>query len=1050
MRARLGFWILLAVVSLVSISTTVAQDYRIWDPVEGITIRQGLHIEWYRSMDSDADGNLCIVWSDTRTGDRDVYAMLIDPEGNQLWNEPLQVTDHVGRQEDPHVFPADDGNWIITWIDYRNDVNIEDKGDVYIQKINPDGEELWTENGVEVCVNTEKQISVQSFSDGDGGAVSIWVDGRSGSADIYAQRTNSDGVVQWTTDGLPVASGLGDQGNLGGGGFTSDTDGAGGIIAGWVDNRDATNQNLYVQRIDVNGDLVWSEEQGGRLLCGYDEEQTGLKMSPDGNGGAFFVWQDKRNDVAFGDVYGQRVDADGNDFWTENGEVICDATNAQSSLRIVNTEAGAAIVVWEDTRVDGISIDLYMQRISGESSMALSWGSGTEGIALCDATDDQTNLRVIADREGGASMTWLDERINEQPNFDLYGQRVDADGVKLWGDANGIVISDARGGQQDNIVRMLGNGRTVSVWGDKRNGSPGLYYQVIAPNGSVELIDNGVEIEYGIDSDARAPRIMQSGDYVYIGWADTRFIEATQAYLQKVDPADGSILWGRNGVNITPGFPFGEDTLFVRFDSVAFSPDGQGGILSAWSDNRQGVMTLVYAQRMDADGNPMWGDRGAEVAPHLYLDQIRPKIVPTGDGGMVILFLQMDDSFYQQVKAQRLDPDGNQLWGSEGTFITEGNNDHVLENFMLLDDNTIFLTYVKTLSDGATDLYAQIIDLDGDPVWDEPVVLCDESGFQFHSVTSQVNGGIVVAWEDTRRVQPITDLYGQFVNLDGSLDWTANGEMLIEQDHAQNRVRMGTSSDTANNFWLVWEDQRRGDQTDIYAQLFDLDGTPLLTDGGVEVSVAPADQENPRITVNSGNDIYVAWQDVEGESFQDLRYKHLLADGSNPDNIYPAEGFYLCSAFHRQENIAMIHYTDPGQDHQEGFIAAWEDLRSTGKDFLYNLFTQRVQDNTSDVNDNRGGVTPDSWALDGAYPNPFNPSTTLNFTVGEPAQVRLIVFDVLGRHVNELVNTRLSAGQHSVVWDGRDANGHLVASGTYFFKLEADGVQFARSMILLK
>ncbi|MCE5271072.1 T9SS type A sorting domain-containing protein [bacterium] len=86
-------------------------------------------------------------------------------------------------------------------------------------------------------------------------------------------------------------------------------------------------------------------------------------------------------------------------------------------------------------------------------------------------------------------------------------------------------------------------------------------------------------------------------------------------------------------------------------------------------------------------------------------------------------------------------------------------------------------------------------------------------------------------------------------------------------------------------------------------------------------------------------------------------------------------------------------------------------------------------------------------------PNPFNPSTTITFDLPEGAalqKVALRVYDLRGATVRVLVDEQLGGGRHSVQWDGRDAQGRQVASGVYFYRLEAGGRSAVRKMILLK
>jgi hypothetical protein len=94
--------------------------------------------------------------------------------------------------------------------------------------------------------------------------------------------------------------------------------------------------------------------------------------------------------------------------------------------------------------------------------------------------------------------------------------------------------------------------------------------------------------------------------------------------------------------------------------------------------------------------------------------------------------------------------------------------------------------------------------------------------------------------------------------------------------------------------------------------------------------------------------------------------------------------------------------------------------------------------------------TPRAAALGDAYPNPFNPSTRIPYTLASPARVSITIVDVLGRHVKNLINAKQPAGVYSIEWDGHDRAGTPIASGVYFAMLEADGARHAKKLILLK
>jgi FlgD Ig-like domain len=85
------------------------------------------------------------------------------------------------------------------------------------------------------------------------------------------------------------------------------------------------------------------------------------------------------------------------------------------------------------------------------------------------------------------------------------------------------------------------------------------------------------------------------------------------------------------------------------------------------------------------------------------------------------------------------------------------------------------------------------------------------------------------------------------------------------------------------------------------------------------------------------------------------------------------------------------------------------------------------------------------------YPNPFNPSTTISFSLSQTSSVvNLVIYNLKGQKVNTLANEILDAGTHQVVWNGKDDNGKHVASGIYFYKMKSGNFEETKKMILMK
>jgi len=123
-------------------------------------------------------------------------------------------------------------------------------------------------------------------------------------------------------------------------------------------------------------------------------------------------------------------------------------------------------------------------------------------------------------------------------------------------------------------------------------------------------------------------------------------------------------------------------------------------------------------------------------------------------------------------------------------------------------------------------------------------------------------------------------------------------------------------------------------------------------------------------------------------------------------------------------------------------------LEGDGNAYNDTLVTEArsVGETTTDSCENE---TP-AFSLGQCYPNPFNPSTTIGFTLGEAAHVRLAVYDVSGRLVRELMDDRRGAGLHSEIWDGTDRANRGVSSGVYFYRLEAGAFMETKKMVLLR
>jgi len=102
------------------------------------------------------------------------------------------------------------------------------------------------------------------------------------------------------------------------------------------------------------------------------------------------------------------------------------------------------------------------------------------------------------------------------------------------------------------------------------------------------------------------------------------------------------------------------------------------------------------------------------------------------------------------------------------------------------------------------------------------------------------------------------------------------------------------------------------------------------------------------------------------------------------------------------------------------------------------------------VGDKPGDILPKEFSLSQNHPNPFNPSTIIDFALPTRADVSINIYNVLGQKIKTLVNKEYNAGYYKETWDGTVENGALAASGIYFYKIDAGEFTATKKMILLK
>ena len=206
-------------------------------------------------------------------------------------------------------------------------------------------------------------------------------------------------------------------------------------------------------------------------------------------------------------------------------------------------------------------------------------------------------------------------------------------------------------------------------------------------------------------------------------------------------------------------------------------PDGAGGAIITWYDNRSG--TNIYAQRVDADGHTQWVANGSLIcgAP---ASQYAPYIAPDTSGGAIISWEDYRISPNNlDIYAQKVDASGVNQWTAGGVEICV--RSEIQQQAKVVSDGAGGGIIVwRDERDGHQDLYARRVDADGNVLWAAGgVPVCTDSSDQNgHQVIADGEGGAIVIWFNTRTSGMDHDIHAQRIDGDGVVQWAVDGEAI--------------------------------------------------------------------------------------------------------------------------------------------------------------------------------------------------------------------------------------------------------------------------------
>jgi len=434
--------------------------------------------------------------------------------------------------------------------------------------------------------------------------------------------------------------------------------------------------------------------------------------------------------------------AEGGIAWGSAGKPVCTASKNQQNIRMVPDGSGGAIIVWEDYR--GLDPNIYAQRINKDGNRL--WGD--YGVAVCTATSGQLNPVVVGDGSGGAIIAWEDYR--NVPNRNIYAQRINDVGMPMWL-TDGLPLAGLITQDQlfPDIVRD-GLGGAVIVWQEREGANQySIRAQRIEGNGIISWGDSGVIVSSGTVS-KEFPKVVNDGQGFIITWQDFHNTNY-DIYAQRVLISSGTVEWESFGMPVSSA---SGDQLEPEIVS-----DGLGGAIICWTDYRNSNSD-IYAQWINSAGVRRWesvivsGDLNGIPICQAQSEQTNPVIVSRIEGetivGAIFAWEDRRDNTNWDIYATGINLDIGSGWTADAVPIATGGQSQMCPR--LVNDSQgggIGAWREESLLTNQYQIFATKKGEGGIPLWNSypGVLVCQGSGIREHQIVSDGSGGIIVAWQ---------------------------------------------------------------------------------------------------------------------------------------------------------------------------------------------------------------------------------------------------------------------------------------------------------------
>ncbi|HCW75783.1 MAG TPA: hypothetical protein DHU63_04505 [Candidatus Marinimicrobia bacterium] len=747
-----------------------------------------------------------------------------------------------------------------------------------------------------------------------------------------------------------------------------------------------------------------------------------------------------------------------------NNLAICTSNGEQTVPKVAATSDGGCFVAWYDHR--GTNYDVYIQYLDPAGVPQL----GNNGLLVSNHTQDTwiTDWDMTVDLNDNAIFAVNDIRAGG--DWDIYGYSVSTDGTFNWG-IDGITLSNNAYFEPTPQVMTANDGNIYFAWQQETDDGYVINVYKVSPAGQDMWMPATITLssEFGLSIPRLAPT--NDGGFLlqYLVAQGGGFPTPNHLYIQRFN-ASGIAQWETAGVglNVAGGFGFAPLPNLVS--------DGNNGAVSFWYDSRT-MQNHVYLERINGLGNVSWTRDGVLASTANEL-QTSPAIAFNPATGNTTVFYQTSNTGQTAsgLGAQLFNAAGERQWTDNGIALVplSTQQQYLLQAFPQ-SDGTAVVVYLEYVAGSAVNALLKAIKLDdqGNMVWGPTAtVLASTPSSKGHLAASvRPNGTVVAAWHDDRNGNP--DIFIQNVNPDGSFGQpTVLNPSLVITSPSDSTIIHSLPLDVQFNVsGFAVAPAGSGDGM-IHVEVTDqtVDAVVMTTwlDSLMPVTILPEilQFEGPyKVRAMLTGYDSLAIDPVVADSINFTYQPPTLTITSPADSSYLPNGFvpypFSVTDFPlgpdsgrvlvELDNVLVDTLFNASGDSVMIEGDGVHTLKLTLQNADGSTFSPTVRDSVNFQTFIWDDLQPEAvisqvFALLPTYPNPFNPSTTIRYNLGENDQIRLVIFDLKGRQVTVLWDGSDLAGEHSLTWNSND-----VASGIYLLRLETrQGYTATQKLVKLK